>query len=89
MYDPVISKIDFEGKDVFEIGSGFGNFSLEYLLNAKSVFGLDTSQEAVEHLEKNWPESREDQQTVFQQGDILEISLEENEYDIVVFSKSF
>jgi len=88
-YDPVICKFDFDHKDVFEIGSGFGRFSLEHFLNAKSVYGIDTSQEAVEYLEENWPVSQEVQKSVFEEGSIVEISLDGKEFDIVVFSNSF
>lgn len=88
-HDPVISKIDFDNKDIFEIGSGYGGFSLEHFLNAKSVYGIDTSRESVEYLEENWPISQYVQQFVFQEGNIVEISLEGKEFDIVVFSNSF
>jgi SAM-dependent methyltransferase len=88
-HDPVISKIDFDNNDVFEIGSGYGSFSLEYFLNAKSVYGIDTSRDAVEYLAENWPVSQENQQFLFQEGSIVEISLDEKVFDIVVFSNSF
>jgi len=88
-HDPVISKIDFDNKDVFEIGSGYGSFSLEHFLSAKSVYGIDTSREAVEYLTANWPVSQENQQFLFQEGNIVEISLDEKEIDVVVFSNSF
>jgi ubiquinone/menaquinone biosynthesis C-methylase UbiE len=88
-HDPVISKIDFDNKDVFEIGFGTGSFSLEHFLSVKSVYGIDTSQEAVEYRVEKWPVSQENQQFLFQEGNIVEITLDEKIFDIVVFSNSF
>ena len=87
--DPVICKINFDNKDVFEIGSGFGGFSREHFLRAKSFYGIDTSHEAVEHLRKNWPISQEIQESCFEVGSIVDLSLEGKEFDCVVFSNSF
>lgn len=87
--DPIIRLIDFDGKDIFEIGCGYGSFSLEHFLHAKSVLGIDTNKDAVEYLEKNWPKPQEGSQFLFQEGDIVDICLQNKEFDIVVFSNSF
>ena len=86
---PIIHKVDFDGKDIFEIGIGYGSFALEHLLHAKSIFGIDTSQAAIEDLQSNWPGSQGVGQIHFQEGNIVDISLVGKEFDIVVFSNSF
>jgi len=40
--DPIICQIDFDGKDIFEVGCGYGKFTLEHFQHANSVFGIDT-----------------------------------------------
>lgn len=85
----IFHKDDFDGKDVFEIGSGHGGFTFEYLVDANSVFGIDTNLEAIEYLTNNWPGAQEIGQVLFQEGNIVEISLDGKEFDMVVFSNSF
>jgi len=87
--DPIISKINFAGKDVFEIGTGYGGFTLEHFRHAKSIFGIDTDRETVEYLENNWPYSQETDLVEFREGDVAELSLKGREFDVVVFSNSF
>ena len=87
--DLIICGIDFVGKDVFEIGTGFGGFTLAHFHHAKSIFGIDTDREAIDHLENNWPYSQETDLVEFREGDVVEISLKGKEFDVVVFSNSF
>jgi len=87
--DPIISEINFDGKDVFEIGTGYGGFTLAHFRHAKSIFGIDTDREAIIDLENNWPYSQENNQVEFREGDVIEISLKGKEFDVVVFSNSF
>ena len=87
--DPIICQIDFDGKDIFEVGCGYGKFTLEHFQHANSVFGIDTNPETVEYLEKSWPISQADGLFFFQEGNIADICLQGKEFDIVVFSNSF
>jgi len=87
--NPIICLIDFDGKDIFEVGCGYGKFTLEHFQRAKSVFGIDSNPEAVEFLAENWPISREIGPFTFLEGNIVDICLHGKEFDIVVFSNSF
>ena len=82
-------KSDFDGKDVFEVGSGYGVFAEEYLTDAKSIFGIDTSKETVDHVIENWSGSQKTGQAHFQEGNIVDISLPVKEFDWVIFANSF
>jgi SAM-dependent methyltransferase len=85
----IFSKGNFVGKDVFEVGSGYGSFTLEYLIDAKSVFGIDTNQEAVDYMMNNWPGSQKTGRVQFQVGNIVDLSLKGKKFDWVVFANSF
>ena len=87
--EPFTPQIDFDRKDIFEVGCGYGKFTQEHFLNAKSVFGIDTNREAVESLQKNWPISQEETTSLFQVGNIVDIDLQGKQFDFVVFSNSF
>ena len=87
--DPAINKIDFDKKDILEIGCGYGSFTLEHLTRAKSIPGIDTNNDAIECLRKQWSTSHEDGQFIFQVGDIVDISLQDEDFDVAVFSNSF
>ena len=84
----VKQSIDFAGKDVLEIGCSSGKFTLDYLLQAKSILGIDPDPEGIEKLKDSWPQNQPP--TVeFRVDDILNLSLPPNAYDAVVFSRSF
>ena len=85
----IFSKGDFDGKDVFEVGSGYGSFTLEYLIDAKSIFGIDTSRETVDFLRSDWPGKQASDKVHFQEGSIVDLHLNGKEFDWVVFSNSF
>ena len=87
--DSIYSKSDFDGKDVFEIGTGFGSFTLEYLIDAKSIFGIDTNQETVDFMRSDWPGTQEPDQVHFREDNIVDIDLDGKVFDWVVFSNSF
>jgi 16S rRNA A1518/A1519 N6-dimethyltransferase RsmA/KsgA/DIM1 with predicted DNA glycosylase/AP lyase activity len=87
--DRILNQIDFDGKDVFEIGTGYGGFTLAHFRRANSILGIDTDREAVEYLENNWPFSQENDRVEFREGDVVELSLKGKEFDVVVFSNSF
>ena len=87
--DSIFDKDDFNGKDVLEVGSGRGSFTLEFLMDARSIFGIDTSNDAVEFMKNNWPGTQETSRVLFQEGNIVDIPLDGKEFDRVVFSNSF
>jgi len=87
--DSIFCQIPFDGKDIFEVGCGYGKYTLENFKNAKSIFAIDTDRDAIEHLQKSWPISTEKGPFTFQEGNIVEINLRGKEFDIAVFSNSF
>jgi ubiquinone/menaquinone biosynthesis C-methylase UbiE len=87
--DSILSQIEFKDKDILEIGCGYGGFTIEHLLGAKSVFGLDTNSEAIESLKKEWEKYQEESPGTFQEGDIVSFPLQDKEFDIAIFSHSF
>ena len=87
--DSVIKRIDFENKDIFEIGCGCGDFTCKYLSKAKSILGIDTDKDKIECLAKKWPTGQKDGHFTFQVGDIIDFSPMDQAFDIVIFSRSF
>ena len=87
--DPVIDQIDFAGKDVLEIGCGTGSFTLEYLTQANSVLGIDRDIEAIDYLKAHWPKPLQDNLIDFRPGDVVDLQLSKEAFDIAVFSHSF
>ncbi len=86
---PIISRIEFDNKDILEIGCGSGGFTLDHLLHAKSILGLDKNSDSINSLKKQWPEYHEGSPFVFQVGDIINFPLDKKEFDIAIFSYSF
>ena len=87
--DPVISQINFAGKDVLEIGCGTGGFTLEYLTQANFILGIDPDGEAIDYLKAHWPKPLQDSLVDFRPGDIVDFPLPKGAFDIAVFSHSF
>ena len=85
----IFCKQDFDGKDVFEVGCGYGSFTLEYLIDANSIFGIDTDPEAVESIKSEWTGLQTTERVEFQEGDIVDINLDGKAFNWVVFSNSF
>jgi len=83
----VKQSVDFVGKDVLEIGCSSGKFTLDYLLQAKSILGIDPDPEGIETLIKSWPQNSQPS-VDFRVADILELSLPLDAFDVVVFSRS-
>jgi SAM-dependent methyltransferase len=67
--DPVISRINFAGKDILEIGCGAGAFTLEHLKQANSILGIDPDNEAIETLKAEWSKQSLDARVDFRQGE--------------------
>ena len=87
--DPIIIDLDFDGKDVFEIGCGNGKTTFEHFQNAQYILGIDTNSEAIEYMKENWPVSQNDSQADFHVGNIIDFNMRGMRFDYVVFSKSF
>jgi 2-polyprenyl-3-methyl-5-hydroxy-6-metoxy-1,4-benzoquinol methylase len=87
--DPLISWINFAGKDVLEIGCGAGAFTLEHLKQANSILGIDPDEEAIETLKTEWSNLQLDTRVDFQTGNVIDFLLPEETFDVVVFAKSF
>ena len=86
---PLIDRINFKGKDVLEVGCGYGDFTLNHLLDVKSILGIDPNKEAIEKLSSQWSKTHKGNSFDFQVGDIKEIQLQEEAFDIAVFAHSF
>lgn len=87
--DPVISRINFAGKDVIEIGCGTGGFTLEYLKQANSILGIDLDSEAIDYLKAEWSKQLQNDRGDFRLGDIVDFLLPKEAFDIAIFSDSF
>ena len=87
--NPVLDKTYFDGKDILEIGCGYGCFTMEYLTGAKSILGIDNDVDAIEYIRKHWPTSNEESYFIFRVGDIKDFALQNKEFDIAIFSSSF
>ena len=86
--DPVLSRINFDGQDVLEIGSGSGAFTLEHLTRDKSILCLDPESKAIECLKAQWASSAQSTPLDARPGKIEDVALPEEAFDIAVFSHS-
>jgi len=86
--DPVLDRFGFEGKDVLEVGSGFGDFTLAHLVGVGSLFCVEKSSKAIDHLRAEWAK-RSNSPVEFCQGDITTVPLPAVSFDLAVFSDSF
>ena len=87
--NPVVNQVDFDDKDVLEIGCGRGDFTFAYLKNAKSVLGVDPGAEAIKDLEARWSRTLQKTPADFRCGKIEDLALPEESFDRLVFSRSF
>ena len=86
---PLIDRRNFKGKDVVEIGCGYGDFTLNHLVEVKSILAIDPNVEAIIELSSQWSKSHKGNSFDFQVGDIKEIQLQDEVFDIAVFAHSF
>jgi 2-polyprenyl-3-methyl-5-hydroxy-6-metoxy-1,4-benzoquinol methylase len=86
---PVLSQVPFAGSDVLEIGCGAGRFTLANLTRARSVLGLDPNAEAIATLQAQWAAQHMPARADFRPGSIVEFPLPAEQFDVVVFSRSF
>ena len=87
--DLVISRSNFDGKDVLEIGCGYGGFTFEYLTGANFLLGIDPDSEAIDYLKAQWADPLPDRSADFQVGNIVDFLLPRESFDIAIFSHSF
>lgn len=85
----ILSQVPFAGSDVLEIGCGPGRFTLAHLTTARSVLGLDPNGEAIAALQKHWATQGLRAKGDFRQGSIVDFPLPAEQFDVVVFSRSF
>ena len=89
MQEEIIKQAAFAGKDVLEIGVGYGAFTFAYLTKARSILGIEPDPEAIESTIEEAPDYLIKPRYAFQAGDIREIELDEYTFDAAVFSNSF
>lgn len=87
--DPLENMIDFSDRDVIEIGSGTGSFTLTYLENARYVLCVERNSELATVLQDDWEKAARKAVLDVQQGDIVDYHLPASAFDIAVFSHSF
>lgn len=81
------SLINFRGKDVVEIGCGDGRMTWRFAEHAKSVTALDPDAAMIESARERLPGELRSRVS-FRVADIGAIDLQEDGYDIAVFSGS-
>lgn len=79
--------IDFRGKDVVEIGCGDGRMTWRYARLARSVLGLDPSEERIRQASESTPGMLRPI-VAFRAGDVASVGLAEKGFDVAILSWS-
>lgn len=79
--------VDFEGKDVLEVGCGNGRLTWRFAEQARSVLALDPKAAAIEQARGHLPAAL-CRRVTFEAGDITTIELPERSFDLAVLSWS-
>jgi len=87
--DPIISRVNFDDKDILEVGCGTGAFTLQHLTGASSILGIDRDSEAIDYLKTRRTEFPTNSRVDFLAGDIVDFPLPMAAFDIAIFSHSF
>ena len=87
--NPVVNQVDFDGRDLLEVGCRDGRFTFDYLSNARSLLGLDPDAKAIEDLETHWSRAFPKSSADFRCGKIEDFPLPKESFDCVVFTRSF
>ena len=81
------SLVDFEGKDVLEIGCGNGRLTWRFADRAASVVALDPKEAEIGWAREHTPDALRSRVT-FQVADITAVELPEAAFDIALLSWS-
>ena len=79
--------IDFDGKDVVEIGCGDGRMTWGYAGLARSVLGIDPNEERITQANESTPDMLKPVVT-FRAGDLTSVGLPANGLDVAILSWS-
>jgi ubiquinone/menaquinone biosynthesis C-methylase UbiE len=79
--------IDFDGKDVVEIGCGDGRMTWRYAGLARSVLGIDPNDERVTQASESTPALLKPVVT-FRAGDVTSVGLPAKGFDVAILSWS-
>jgi 2-polyprenyl-3-methyl-5-hydroxy-6-metoxy-1,4-benzoquinol methylase len=79
--------IDFQGKDVLEIGCGDGRLAWRYADRAATVLGLDPFEPDIEHARANTPYHLASK-VEFRTADAINADFTPESFDVVVFGRS-
>ena len=94
MFDPeevetriIHDLVDFNGKDVLEIGCGDGRLTWRYADSAASVVAFDPDEEAIESALEDTPDGLQSR-VELRVADITTIDLPEAAFDVAILSWS-
>ena len=79
--------VDFDDKDVFEVGCGEGRMTWLYADAAASVLGFDPDDDAIANAGEQTPEHL-GSKVEFRVADMMGVELDEDAYDIGVLAWS-
>ncbi len=79
--------VDFDGKDILEIGCGDGRMTWRYAQRARSVLALDPKAERIEQGIASTPEALRPIVT-FRVANIADVSLPGEAFDVAILSWS-
>ena len=85
----LIDEIDFQGKVVLEAGFGNGWLINSKWQQVKAMTAVENSLEFVDKAKDRWVDTPVADNITFIHGDMGELLLPENTYDIVIFSHSY
>ena len=79
--------VNFNGKDIFEVGCGEGRMTRLYADVATSVLGFDPDDDAISKAREQTPEHLASR-VEFRVADIVGIKLDEDAYDVGILAWS-
>ena len=85
--DVIHRLVDFQGKDVLEVGCSDGRMTWRFLDEAASVLAFDPDEAAIALASQETPVALKDK-VEFRVADMMKIQLEPAAYDVGVFSWS-
>ena len=79
--------VDFNNKDIFEVGCGEGRMTWLYADIAASVLGFDPDDEAISEAREQTPEHLANK-VEFRVDDLADVKLDEDAYDVGILAWS-